>query len=113
MAAGVLPFTPSLVRFTYVLIVLVILLVAMLAVLFHLRSLKKRLAGLIEYVRKPTANANEQPTEDEVRSNVSILLMILNWMQFPWRLRRIDTRAQEDLERGRIERENQSGHGQR
>jgi len=107
MTTGVLPFTPSLKWFTYILIVLVALLVATLVVLFKWHSLTKPVVGLVEYVRKPTANDNEQPAGNEVRSDVSALPLYSNWRICPWILRRGDIRTQEDLEGGGIKMVNQ------
>src|SRR6266542_3886183 len=104
MTTGVLPFTPSLKSFAYILIALVALLVATLVVLFKWHSLKN---GMVEYVRKLRANGNEQSAGNEVRSDVSALPLYLNWRTCPWILRRGDIRTQEDLEGGGIEMVNQ------
>src|SRR5690242_5514480 len=103
MTAGVLPFTPSIKWFAYILIVLVALLVATLVVLFKWHSLKKQVVGMVEHVRKPRANDNEQPAGNEVRSDVSALPSYLSWRTCPWIVRRGDIRTQEDLEGGGIE----------
>ena len=79
---GVLPFTPSLERFTYVLIILVALVVVTLVVSFNWDSWFQPLVEYVTALRNATMYCHERPDREEIHDESTSTLSSIRKFSF-------------------------------